>query len=164
MAKTKIGGFNIEFSKRGNWDYMVAEAIAGHWRMTLRGDSEIFQLLKMFWDEAQGEQDEALKDAYTNYVVHYVRMNYICSSVSPDEQFTEEFVKSYNEYCDRAQQMRAVAEVETDEEILKEEKIKHKIKEKYGIQGEHGSDDSENVGNDNNLSDGDSQPLSTTES
>lgn len=163
MKKEKHGGFAIEFSKRGKQEFMTAEGLAGTWKMVLRGDTEVFQVLKAFWEEAHNPLCED-KESFINYVVHYVRMNFICSSVSPDEQFTTAFVNAYNEYCDRLHEVRGTVVEDTEEEIIKEEIVKHQLSVELKDEiGKHSADDSENVGNDSELSNGDSASNSALE-
>lgn len=138
-----MGGFAIEFSKRGKYEYMTAESVAKTWRMTLRSDSEIYWIMRNMW-----EGDDNGTNVYKEYVHSYVQMCFICSSVSPDEQWVADFVDIYDKYCQRVKQMRGES-YEDEGEILKGEKIKEMEREAY--EREQHSDDSQHGAEDSAL-------------
>lgn len=149
--KEKQGGFAIEFSKRGKQEFMTIESVSGTWRMTLRGDTEVYQLLKALWDDAHDEKN-ASAEAFKTYILSYVQMNYICSSITPDEQFVIEFVKSYNEWCERVSATRALSASDTEEEVIQEEIVKHQMtRELEDYERKFSADDSQDVGKDSSL-------------
>lgn len=141
--KVRMNGFTIEFSKRGDYEYMVAETVAKTWRMVLRSDSEIYWLMRNMWE---GDSDGT--NVYKEYVHSYVQMCYICASVSPDEQWVKEFVDIYNKYCQRVSDMRGES-YEDEGEVLKAEKIKELERKQY--EGEQHSDHSEDGAKDSAL-------------
>lgn len=138
-----MNGFTIEFSKRGDYEYMVAETVAKNWRMVLRSDSEIYWLMRNMW-----EGDRYGTNVYKEYVHSYIQMCYICASVSPDEQWVKEFVDIYNKYCQRVSDMRGES-YEDESEVLKAEKIKELERKQY--EGEQHSDHSEDGAEDSSL-------------
>ena len=113
--KEKIGGFTIEFVKRGNYEFMTAQTRANSWRMVLRSDSEVYWIMKSMW-----EGDDDGTNVYKEYVHSYVQMCYICANVSPDEQWVKEFVDIYNKYCDRVKESRG-EDTTTEEEAMQME-------------------------------------------
>lgn len=141
--KVRMNGFTIEFSKRGDYEYMVAETVAKNWRMVLRSDSEIYWLMRNMW-----EGDRYGTNVYKEYVHSYIQMCYICASVSPDEQWVKEFVDIYNKYCQRVSDMRGES-YEDESEVLKAEKIKELERKQY--EGEQHSDHSEDGAEDSSL-------------
>lgn len=136
--KEKIGGFAIEFSKRGDYEFLVAETRAGNWRMVQRSDSEVYWIMKSMW-----EGDDDGTNVYKEYVHSYVQMCYICANVSPDEQWVSNFVDIYNKYCDRVKESRG-EDTTTEEEAMQMEIAREMIKAEKHEQRESSADDSQN--------------------
>lgn len=104
----ELGGFRVETLKRGKQEWMRISAKSENWKMTLRNDNVVYQVIK-----------EMLNQGYTEYVHSYVMLNYSMASVTPDLEFMEGFIKLQNDYAQRvvSPTLSEVSEEESLEEV-----------------------------------------------
>lgn len=114
--KEIIEGFEFEFSKRGKVEFLRITSLSGEWTLTLKQTIQAYSLLKEMWEAG-----------YKEYVHEYAQLNYIQANVAQDIEYSESFVKQYQDYCERVRTVSGIDNAESDEEISKEEIAKQSI-------------------------------------
>lgn len=112
-SETQIGNFIV--SKFGDdLKTIKVRSVAGNWSVQWRSDSEFYALI-----------EDMLKQEGHMYFTNFITVCFLASNGVKDNQFFNEFAKSYQEMSERFNNQEKEVSDEDDQRIIEEQREKY---------------------------------------